>query len=63
MKARYDYRTALRAKGIRPIPPYRHLRSAHVGAHEILNPALAKQTVNGLQPAVRGEALEESSAT
>lgn len=39
----YSYKLALRAKGIRPIPPYRQLRSAGKGAHEILNPALDKR--------------------
>lgn len=51
--ARHSYKLALRAKGIRPIPAYHQLRSAHVGAHEILNPALAKQWEEGLQPSAR----------
>lgn len=51
---RHSYKIALRAKGIRPIPPYRHLRSAGLGATHILNPALAKPAGNGLQPPARG---------
>jgi hypothetical protein len=55
---RHSYKLALRAKGIRPIPPYKHLRSAHgAGSHEILNPALAKQRPEGLTTGVRGEAF------
>lgn len=49
----YSYKDALRAKGILPLPPYHELRSAGVGAREILNPALAKSDAQGVQPTVR----------
>jgi hypothetical protein len=62
-RARHSYKLALRAKGIRPIPPHRHLRSAGKDAHVIQNPALAKSTANSLQPPARGEAFSEPSAT
>jgi hypothetical protein len=50
---RHSYKLALRAKGIRPIPPYSQLRSAGEGAYHILNPALAKQPEEALQPPAR----------
>ncbi len=57
MTERYSYKDALRTKGILPIPPYSELRSARVGAHEILNPSLAKGRDEGLQhPARAGHA-------
>lgn len=43
-----SYKTALAAKGIKPIPPYQELRSAQAGDREILNPALALQRLNEL---------------
>jgi hypothetical protein len=39
---RHSYKTALRVKGILPIPPYHQMRSAGRGAHEIINPALRR---------------------
>lgn len=51
---RHSYKLALRAKGIKPLPPYRQLRSAHQGGKEILNPALAKQGPNELSTPARG---------
>lgn len=48
-----SYKDALRVKGILPIPPYRELRTAGVGAREIFDPALAKGSANGLQTPAR----------
>jgi hypothetical protein len=58
MAKRYDYRTALRAKGIRPLPPYRQLRSAPADGYIIQNPALAKQQDARLLSPARGEAFD-----
>lgn len=51
---RHCYKMALRAKGIKPIPPYRQLRSAYAGGQEILNPALASEPNKGLSSPARG---------
>lgn len=59
----YSYKDALRAKGILPLPPYSELRSAGVGAREILNPALAKSSVQGVHRPARSATLAERSAT
>ncbi len=63
MTNRYSYKDALRAKGILPIPAHSELRSAHVGARVISNPALAKLGAQGLERPARGEALTSRSAT
>ncbi len=60
---RYSYKDALRAKGILPVPPYRELRTARLGARVIINPALAKLSTERLQPPARGEAPLKRSAT
>lgn len=56
MNERYDYRMALRAKGILPLPSYSELRSAPAGGHVIENPALAKANREGLRKTARGGA-------
>lgn len=64
MVERGSYKDALRAKGVRPIPPYSELRTAHLGAWEIFDPAtLAKSHGEGLLPPARGEASTARSAT
>ena len=42
--ARHSYKTALRAKGIRPLPPYHRLRSAVAGGEAIINPLIEQGT-------------------
>jgi hypothetical protein len=51
---RHSYKLALRAKGIRPLPPYRQLRSAYQGGQEIFDPAHAQPPATVLQPQLRG---------
>lgn len=54
---RHSYKLALRAKGIKPLPPYHQLRTSYMGGQEILNPALVKAPVEELQPAVPGRSI------
>lgn len=58
---RYSYKDALRAKGILPLPPYSALRTAHVGAVEIFDPAIAKRGMKSLHSAARGETSKRSA--
>lgn len=51
----HSYKLALKAKGIKPIPPHHRLRSGHLPGEHIVNPALANQRQHALTSLARGE--------